>query len=106
MSTNGENQKSNRNLDERMDALTANIEKLTATVHDIAFSQKLHADMLVSLDTHMQQLTANVDKLAGKVDKLTEHAATLDIKFERLAEIMTGLFQKHDERIVSLERNK
>ena len=105
MSTNGENQKSNRNLDERMDALTANIEKLTATVHDIAFSQKLHADMLVSLDTHMQQLTAKLDKLAEatarnteSIQALTKNAARLDIKFERYVEIMTGLLQKQDER--------
>ena len=100
-------------MDERMEALTANVEKLTSTVNDIAFSQKLHADMLVSLDTQMQQLTANVDKLTIDVRDLTEiskrnteNAARLDIKFERLAEIMTGLFQKHDERIGAIERNQ
>ena len=113
MSSNGENQKTNRNLDERMEALTAIVEKTAAIVHDIAFSQKLHADMIVSLDTQMQQLSAKVDKLAEatarnteNIQALTENAAKLDIKFERLAAIMTGLLQKHDERIAILERTK
>ena len=99
MSTSGENQKLNRNMDERMEALTA-------IVHDIVFmSQKLHANMLASRDSQMQQLTAKIDKLAESsarntenIQARTENAARLDIKFERHLEIMTGLLQKQDER--------
>ena len=115
MSPNNDNQEPQRSIEERIDALTGNNVhlngRLNAMASEYAFSLKLHADMIVSLDTQMQQLTANVDKLTIDVRDLTEiskrnteHAARLDAKFERLAEIMTGLFQKHDERIAAIER--
>ena len=129
MSPNNDNQEPQRSIEERIDALTGNNVhlngRLNAMASEYAFSIKLHADMIVSLDTQMQQLTANVDKLTTDVRNLTidvqnltidvrnlteiskrntEHAARLDIKFDRLAEIMTGLFQKHDERITAIER--
>ena len=91
-------------MDERMEAITV-------IVHDTAFSQKLHADMIVSLDTQLQQLaeatarnTKSIQALIENAARLDENAARLDIKFERLAEIMTGLLQRHEERIASLER--
>ena len=122
MPPNNDGQKPQRTIDERIDALTRNDvhlnERLNAMASEYAFSLKLHADMIVSLDTQMQQLTANVDKLTIDVRNLTidvqnlteiskrntENAARLDTKFDRLAEIMTGLFQKHDERIAAIER--
>ena len=122
MSPNNDNQEPQRSIEERIDALTGNNvqfnERLNAMAGEYAFSLKLHADMIVSLDTQMQQLTANVEKLTTDVQNLTidvknltelsrritEHSARLDLKFDRLAEIMTGLLQKHDERITAIER--
>lgn len=97
MSTDSENNKPNQNMDERMEAITV-------IVHDTAFSQKLHADMIVSLDTQLQQLAEATARNTESIRALTENAARIDIKFERLAEIMTGLLQKHEERIAHLER--
>ena len=93
---------------------------LESLAQSTAFTLRVHADMIVSIDTHLESISANFDKLADKVDKLaettrrnseniqalTEHAAHLDLKFDKLAELMTGLFQRHDERITALEQKK
>ena len=102
MSPNNENQKTPRNVDERIDALTANLETLSATANDIALSQKLQADMLVSLDANIEKLTANVDKLASRQG---EYDARLD-RLINAVEILARVSNDHQHRIENLEGDK
>ena len=75
MSANGENQSTLKTVDQRLDVLTTNVESLRETAKDLAFSQKLQADILVSLDSNMEKLTANVNKLTGTVELLVKKSA-------------------------------
>ena len=61
-----------KTMDQRIDVLTANVASLRETAKDLAFSQKLQADMLVPLDSNMEKLTANVDKLTGTIELLVK----------------------------------
>ena len=99
MSPNSENQKTHRNIDERIDALTANLETVRATASDLALSQKLQADMLVSLDANIEKLTANVDKLATRQG---EYDGRLD-RLIKAVEILAHVADDHQHRIENLE---
>ena len=70
MSPNSDNQKPPRTIDERIDALTGNFEQLNAIAKEHAFSLKLHANMIVSLDRiaeiHERRLTEVEDDRPAK----------------------------------------
>ena len=83
---------------------------LESLAQSTAFTLKVHADMIMSIDTKLERVSISIENLAENtrrnteaIQALIERATKLDTKFDRLAQLMTGLFQKHDERITRLE---
>ena len=88
-------------------------ERIDELAENMKLSMKIHADMIMSIDERLDRIAVTVDETTKNTNRntesikaLTENAAKLDIKFERLAEVLTGLFVKHDERISALERKQ
>ena len=103
MSPDSESPKKPTSIDERIGAL----DEYTK------FTMKVHADMIMSIDTKLDQLSTTVKDLSEatrrnteNIHALTDRAAKSDIRFERLAEIMTGLLTNHDARITALEQKQ
>ena len=88
MSSNGENQKPKRTIDERIDALI--------------MSSELHAGMLRDLDANMEKLTVNVESMRAGIAELTA-TSKRDVEIIRL---LTRIAEGHEHRIQSLEGDR
>ena len=77
-----------RNTDERIDAISMNLELLS---HEVA-----------ELRETVDKLAARLDTLASHIDLLTRIVLRTDSKIEKLADLVTGIVQNHDRRIAAL----
>ena len=77
-----------RNTDERIDAISMNLELLS---HEVA-----------ELRETVDNLAARLDTLASHIDLLTRIVLRTDSKIEKLADLVTGIVQNHDRRIAAL----
>ena len=95
MSPNNDNQEPQRTIDERIEALTGSFEQINAIAKEHAFSLKLYAEMIVSLDAKLEHLTDKIDKLSEDSKRDAKNIRTL----VRIAEI-------RDRRLTAVEGDR
>ena len=99
MALDNEHQELHRIFDERLAAAAASIKEI---VESVAFSLKIHADMIVSIDNGIERNNAAIEKLVAA-------QAETDARLNRLANLVekvTKLARSHERRINKLEDGK
>ena len=87
-----ENDKSPETFDERIKALQ----------ESHAFSLKLHADMIISIDTRLEQLAIEVVSMRKGIAELTENSKRDADNIRALVRIA----EMHDRRLTAVEEAK
>ena len=95
-----------RNTDERIDAISMNLELLSHEVAELGIRTESNARAIEALAATVDNLAARLDTLASHIDQLTRIVLRTDSKIEKLADLVTGIVQNHDRRIAALESRR
>lgn len=106
MALDNEHHELHRLFDERLAAAAANNKQTAATLEEnaraMAFSLKIHADMIVSIDSNMEKNNADIAKLLSAQKNSDARIDRLTGVMEKLADFVHG----HEDRIRKLEDGK